>query len=95
MKNNKTKVHSWTRNIISMLFIILLFLSVVEVNGQDTIQVQPYHEVSPNNHLDTLFLQGSGVSHLVDSTGTAVFIYDPNEGLWRFEASLSNGLINN
>lgn len=84
--------------------VILLFLTVFtgiaviseEAKGQalDTVNVDPYH-ITNVNYPDTLVLQGFSVRHLVDSSGIAVFLYDPNEGLWRFSSVLSSGLIEN
>ncbi len=82
-------------SVVLLFLIIFSGLAIIaeEAHGQDTLQTEPYHVVNPNTHKDTLFIQGQGVKHLVDSTGIAVFIYDPNEGFWRFSSVLSTGLI--
>lgn len=79
------------------LFVLipLLAFSQVGIGAQDTLQIEPYHIANPNTHFDTLYIQGYSVQHLVDSTGIAVFLYDPEKGFWRFNTSLSTGLIDN
>lgn len=82
------------------LFFAVLFIGLGalynEAHGQniDSISVEPYHIIN-SDHPDTLVLQGFSVRHLVDTSGTAVFLYDPEEGIWRFSSVLSSGLIEN
>lgn len=79
--------------LIPLVLIPLLGICQEEYRTSDTLTLIPYHITNPETHLDTLYLQGYPVKHLVDSTGVAVFLYDPNQGFWMFNPSLSTGII--
>jgi len=79
---------------IILTFLLIPTLGFSQVGTiQDTLNTKPYHLANPSVHKDTLYIQGYSVKHLVDSTGIAVFLYDPEQGIWQFDNGLSTGVI--
>lgn len=73
---------------------IAMFLLPYSVLAQvDTLKTEPYHITNPTTHSDTIYMKGYAVKDYVDSTGVAVFLYDPERGIWIFNSGLSTGLI--
>lgn len=59
---------------------------------QDTINIVPHHIKYPDTHNDTIVVKGYIIGNPLDSSGTAIFLYDPEKGFWKIDSVLT-GLI--